>query len=109
MPASILATLPHTERLKLLMKHHFYLASAVLFKWLHDKYMNYWLESISRNLRAAAKIDNTYIYSGEEKVLLSITIDSNLSFEKHMNNTCKKQDNSKIPLQELLPAWICRN
>ena len=32
----------------------------------------YWLELISRNLRATAKIDNTYIYSEEEKVLLKV-------------------------------------
>ena len=37
-----------------------------------------------------SNIDNNLIESEKEQVLLGVTIDSNLSFEKHINNICKK-------------------
>ena len=42
--------------------------------------------SLSDNSRAIATIDNSYIESEDEQVLLGITIDSNLSFENHINS-----------------------
>ena len=36
------------------------------------------------------KIDNNYIEYEKEQVLLDITIDSNLTFENHINNICKR-------------------
>ena len=45
---------------------------------------------VSRNVRATAKIDNNYIESEKEQVLLGMTIDSNLTFENHINNICKR-------------------
>ena len=45
---------------------------------------------VSGNVRATAKIDNNYIESEKEQVLLGITIDSNLTFENHINNICKR-------------------
>ena len=44
----------------------------------------------SRNVRATAKIDSNYIESKKEQVLLGVTIDSNLTFENHINNICKR-------------------
>ena len=41
---------------------------------------------VSENVRATAKIDNNYIESEKEQVLLYTTIDSNLTFENHFNN-----------------------
>ena len=40
---------------------------------------------ISGNSRAAATIDSSYIESEDEQVLLGITIDSNVTFENHIN------------------------
>ena len=45
---------------------------------------------VSGNVRATAKTDNNYIESEKERVLLRITIDSNLTFENHINNICKR-------------------
>ena len=41
-------------------------------------------------LSATVTIDNSYIGSKDEQVLLGITIDSNLSLENHINSICKK-------------------
>ena len=53
---------------------------------------------LSGNSRATATIDNSYIESEDEQVLLGITVDSNLTFENYINSTCK------MPLEELLPT-----
>ena len=42
------------------------------------------------NVRATTKIDNNYAESEKEQMLLVITIDSNLTFENHINNICKR-------------------
>ena len=44
---------------------------------------------LSGNSRATATIDNSYIESEDEQVLLGATIDSDLTFEGHINNICK--------------------
>ena len=45
---------------------------------------------LSGNSRATATIDNSYTESEDEQVLLGITIDSNFTFENHINDICKK-------------------
>ena len=45
---------------------------------------------VSINVRATAKIDSNYTESQKEQVLLGITIDSNLTFENHISNICKR-------------------
>ena len=45
---------------------------------------------VSGNVRITAKIDNNYDDSEKEQMLLGITIDSNLTFENHINNICKR-------------------
>ena len=45
---------------------------------------------VSGNVRATAKIDNNYIESEREQVLLGLTIDSNLTFENYINNIYKR-------------------
>ena len=82
-------------------------SSSILFKWLNDNYMkinigkSYLLRS--GNVRATAKIDNNYIESEKEQVLLGITIDSNLTFENHINNICKKASQKLNVLARVAP------
>ena len=45
---------------------------------------------VSGNVRATTKIDNNYTQREKEQVLLGITIDSNLTFENHINNIFKR-------------------
>ena len=69
-------------------------SSSILFKWLNGNYMKVNTDKshllVSGNVRATAKIDNNYIESEKEQMLLGITTDSNLTFEKHINNICKR-------------------
>ena len=44
----------------------------------------------SGNFRATATIDNNYIELEDEQILLVITVDSNLTFESHINSICRK-------------------
>ena len=70
------------------IRHQFF------FDLLNDNYMEVNTGRshllVSRNVTATAKIDNNYIESEKEHVLLDITIDSNLTFENHVNNACKR-------------------
>ena len=45
---------------------------------------------LSGNTKLISNIDNNLTQSEKGQVLLGITIDSNLSFEEHINNLCKK-------------------
>ena len=45
---------------------------------------------LSDSNELAANIDGNVIESVDNQILLGITIDSNLSFNKHINNFCKK-------------------
>ena len=58
---------------------------------------------VSGNVRATAKIDNNYIESEKEQVLLGITIDSNLTFENHINNICKRASQKLNALARVTP------
>ena len=70
------------------------ISSSILFTWLRNNYMkantdkSHLLLSVDNNL--TVKIDGNIIESEDEQVLLGVTIDSNLSFNKHVNNLCKK-------------------
>ena len=57
----------------------------------------------SGNVRATAKIGNNYIESKKEQVLLGITIDSNLTFENHINNICKRASQKLNALARVAP------
>ena len=69
--------------------------SSSLFKWLNDIYVETKTGKIhillSGNLKATAKIDSNYIESENKQGLLDITINSNLTFENHINNICTEQ------------------
>ena len=69
-------------------------SSTILFKWLNNNYMKVNTGKshllLPRNSRATGMIDNSYIESEDEQVLLGITIDSNLAFENYVRNICKK-------------------
>ena len=45
---------------------------------------------LSGKNKQAANIDGHQIISEDEQVLLGVTIDSHLTFESHINNSCKK-------------------
>ena len=66
------------------------ISSSVLFTWLRSNYMkantekSHLLLSGSDNL--TANIDGNVIESEENQILLGITIDSNLSFNKRITN-----------------------
>ena len=45
---------------------------------------------LSGNNKVTANIDGNVIESEEHQVLLGVTIDSNLTFDKHVNDLCKK-------------------
>ena len=68
--------------------------SSILFKWLQTNYMKMNTDKshllLSGNTKLISNIDNNLIESEKEQVLLGITVDSNLSFEEHINNLCKK-------------------
>ena len=80
---------------------------SILFKWLNDNYMKVNTGKIhllvSGNVRATAMIDNSYIKSEKEQVLLGITIDFNLTFENHINNICKKASQKLNALARVAP------
>ena len=82
-------------------------SSSILFKWLNDNYVKLNTGKshlvVSGNVRATAKIDNNYIESEKEQVLLGITIDSNLTFENHINNTCKTASQKLNTLARIAP------
>ena len=81
--------------------------SSILFKWLNDNYMKVNTGKshllVSGNVRSKAKIDNNYIESEKEQVLLGIKIDSNLTFENHINNICKKASQKLNALARVAP------
>ena len=66
-------------------------SSRILFEWLKNNYMgvkagkNHLL--LSSSSRDMAAINNSYIESENE--IPDISIDSNLSFENHINSICK--------------------
>ena len=70
------------------------ISSSVLFTWLRKNYMKANTEKshllLSGSNRLTANIDGNVIESEDNQILLGITIDSNLSFNKHINNLCKK-------------------
>ena len=82
-------------------------SSTILFKWLNNNYMKVNTGKshllLSGNSRATATIDNSYIESEDEQVLLGITIDSNLTFENHIRNICKKASQKLNALARIAP------
>ena len=69
-------------------------SSSILFTWLRNNYLKANTDKshllLSRNSNLTANIDGNIIESVGNQVLLGISIDSNLSFNKHINNFCKK-------------------
>ena len=70
-------------------------SSAILFEWLNNSYIKVNTGKshlvLSSNSRATATIGNSYIDSEDERVLLGITIDSNLTFENQSILFARKQ------------------
>ena len=87
--------------------HNLEESSTILFKWLNNNYMKVNTSKshllLSGNSRATATIDNSYNESKDEKVLLGITIDSNLTFENHIINICKKANQKLNALGRIAP------
>ena len=82
-------------------------SSTILFKWLNNNYVKVNTGKshllLSGNSRATATIDNSYIESEDEQVVLGITIDSNLTFENHINSICKKASQKLNVLARIAP------
>ena len=57
---------------------------------------------VSGNVRATVKVDNNYIKSEKKQVLLSKAVDSNLTFENHIN-ICKRATQNLNPLTRVAP------
>ena len=58
---------------------------------------------LSGNSRATATIDNNYTESEDKQVLLGIAIDSNLTFENHINNISMKASQKLNALARIVP------
>ena len=82
-------------------------SSTILFKWFNNNYMKVNTSKshllLSGNSRATATIDNSYIESEDEQVLLGITIESNPIFENHINSICKKAFQKLNALARIAP------
>ena len=82
-------------------------SSKILFEWLNNNYMKVNTSNshllLLGNSRATATIDNSYIESEDDKVLLGITIDSSLTFENHINGICKKASQKLNALARIAP------
>ena len=68
------------------------ISSSVLFTWLPSNYTKANTDKsqlwVSGSNKLTANIDNV-TESEDNQILLGKTIDSNLSFNKHINNSCK--------------------
>ena len=64
---------------------------------------------LSGSSKLTANIDGNNIKSEDNKILIDITIDSNLSFNKHINNLCKKPAQSLMLLLEYQVTWTSQN
>ena len=73
-------------------------SSSILFKWLQTNYMKVNTDKshllLSGNTKLISNIDNNLIESEKVQELLGITIDSNLSFEEHINNLTSQKLNA---------------
>ena len=82
-------------------------SSTILSKWLNSNYMKVNTGKshllLSGSSRATATIDNSYIESEDKPVLLGITIDSNFTFENHINSICKKASQKLNALARIAP------
>ena len=80
---------------------------TILFEWLNNYYLKVNTGKshllLSGNSRATATIDNSYTESEDEQILLGITIDSNLTFENHINSICKKACQKLNALARIAP------
>ena len=59
---------------------------------------------LSGNSRATATFDNSYTESEDKQVLLSITVDSNLTFENYMNSIYKEASQKLNALARITPC-----
>ena len=82
-------------------------SSSILFKWLKNNQMKINTEKshllVSGKDNIVAKIDNHCIKSESQQELLGILIDSNLTFEGHINNICKKTSSKLNALARISP------
>ena len=60
----------------------------------------------SRNDNVSANIDDNTIISENKNKLLGIILDSNLCFEDHVNNLCKKAS-QKLSALAIIDPYMC--
>ena len=70
-------------------------SSAIFFKWLGHNFMKINTDTspllLSGNIKLTSNIDNNLVESEMKQEFLEITVNSNLTFEEHVNNICKKR------------------
>ena len=68
-------------------------SSSNLFTWLRNNYIKANTDKshllLSGNKKVTANIDGNINESEESQILLGVNIDSDFSFDKHINNLCK--------------------
>ena len=64
---------------------------------------------LSGNFRTTGTIDNSHIESEYAQVYQGITIDSNLTFENHINSICKKASQKSNALARMPPYMNIRS
>ena len=91
------------------------ISSSILFTYLRNNYMK--ANTDKSNLLLSGKnnltpnIGGNVIESEDNQVLLGITINSNLSFNKHINNLCKKasaKQNALAKISDYMNLLKCR-
>ena len=69
-------------------------SACSIFKWFKNNQMQgnagKWHVLLSTNEKIVTKVDSTEIENSQSEKLLGVTIDRQLSFEKHINNICGK-------------------
>ena len=85
------------------------ISSSVLFTWLRNNCMKANTEKshllLSGSNRLTVNIDGNVIESEDNQILLGITINSNLSFNKHIDDLCKKAS-AKLNAFARIPGYM---
>ena len=77
------------------------ISSSILFTWLKNKYIKTNTDKshllLSGNNSLTGNFDGKVIESEDNQVLLDVTTNSNVSFNKNINNLCKKASAKLFP------------
>ena len=89
------------------------ISSSVLFTWLQHNYMNANTETshllISGSNTLIANIEGSVTESEDNHILLGISIYYDFSFNKHINNLCKKASAKLNAFAIISGLWTFQN